>query len=700
MFPVLFRRPAAFAVASLLAAAPAARPCGPDFPNCYLVESADEIARLPTLSLEAELRRLLPPGATGPAHPVDSPAPESPEIAEARQALVAAGLGPDEIRAELALVSRLQPSAKLPLEFRLYGEGARAWHSGQPDEAVARWREVLALPADARHYRTTWAAFMIGRARWNTDEGTARAYLALTRETARKGFADSEALAVASLGWEARIHLRHGEYAEALRLYFRQFSAGGNGALESIQFVLADAFRLNDEGNGPADPGKELRAMAADPTLRAVVTAWFGARGGPDTPWSATASARYRRWIAALGAEDQLTPGEADRWAWAAYQNGMWDEAARFARRAPGGAPASEWVRAMLLLREDDDDGAVQHLANAARAFPTDPGLASSSFGSREARYSGETDDLPGEKLGGVRGVLALQRRQYAEALRLFLEAGHWTDAAYVAENVLSLDELTEFVRTNADLGEHQAAPTQGIAGGWNADERRATAWRDLRHLLARRLVRNGRLRAAREFFPAAVLPSYDAYVEALTMGERENLPPRTRADALWAAAQLMRDHGMEFQGTELEPDFFVWDGSFTYPDIAGSRFPFEYGRLRWRSPDDSRKPPYVGTRDEYLRFASVRQPARRFHFRQRAAEIAFLASLLLPDNDEQTALILNTAGRWIAARYPDDAQLFYKTLVFRCPRTELGRMAAARCWLVWPEANAKDSLPEKPAEG
>ena len=62
---------------------------------------------------------------------------------------------------------------------------------------------------------------------------------------------------------------------------------------------------------------------------------------------------------------------------------------------------------------------------------------------------------------------------------------------------------------------------------------------------------------------------------------------------------------------------------------------------------------------------------------------MAWLASTLLPDNDDQTALILNTAGRWIAARYPEDAELFYKTLVFRCPRTELGRAALARRWLV-----------------
>jgi len=84
---------------------------------------------------------------------------------------------------------------------------------------------------------------------------------------------------------------------------------------------------------------------------------------------------------------------------------------------------------------------------------------------------------------------------------------------------------------------------------------------------------------------------------------------------------------------------------------------------------------------DAGLRRASVVQPKQRFHYRARAAELAWLAAGLLPNDDQQTALILDTAGRWLAKRSPEDANLFYRSLVVRCPHTELGRAAQAAHW-------------------
>jgi hypothetical protein len=653
------------------------RACGPDFPNCYLTESVDELARLPTLSLEAELLRLVPPDRRGARPPVSNEH-EKPELAEIREALQAAGLNAGKISLRIATYSRLCPPPELPPEFQLYGRAARDWHDGRVENAVAGWRRLLALPGRERRHRTTWAAFMLGRALMDTDERAARAQFQDVRADVRQGFTDTADLAAASLGWEARLQFRRGETAEALRLYFEQFSSGDATAAASIQAVLARAFGNGDDSPGTPAPTAELRAIAADRNLRALVTAWFTARGGPYAPWSARASIRFQRWIAVLPGADALDPGEADRWAWAAYQNGLWEDAARFARRAPDDAPASEWVRGMLSLRAGDAAIAVDHLARAARAFPTDAALLSPLSASEQGSGDHNPEDTPASRLAGVRGVLALQREQYVAALQLFLDEGHWADAAYVAEQVLSVAELTEFVRRDtADLA---AAP--------DAANRRSAMVDDLRHLLARRLVRNGDFRRAREFLPAGMAGHFDDFVAALRQGNRTELPKRTRAEALWQAAQILREYGLEIQGTELEPDYNLWGGDFQWPEIRNVRL--ERPWLRGAGMEDAGQTEghtaFLASADESRRSHGIQLPSRRFHYRQRAAEIALLATTLLPDNDRLTATILNTAGNWLARRYPDDAEIYYKTLVFRCPDTDLGRAAAAERWLVRPE--------------
>ncbi len=85
-------------------------------------------------------------------------------------------------------------------------------------------------------------------------------------------------------------------------------------------------------------------------------------------------------------------------------------------------------------------------------------------------------------------------------------------------------------------------------------------------------------------------------------------------------------------------------------------------------------------TEDE--RVGKSATPAHRYHYRYQATELAWLAAALSPDDDPQTAEILATAGSWIAARDPEGANLFYKTLALRCPHTDLGQRALAAHWL------------------
>ena len=677
-----------------------ARACGPDFPNAYLAFSAEEIAKLPTLSFPAELERLLPPGTkraefnVSPETATTSPA----ELAEVREVLQAAGRPSPEIEPALSHYSRLQPPENLPREFHLYAAGARAWHANQMANALAPWRELLSLPESERRHRTVWAAYMTGRSLGDSDLAACAAYQS-ARQAAERGCTDSEGLATASLGWEARVHFQAKNYPEALRLYFRQYAAGDPRAATSLQLAMAKIFQDNENVSSPTDtpdsskPEKELQAIASDRLLRGIVTAWFVSRGGPHAPWTCRATQQFQRWLAALPKDGTLDATESDRWAWAAYQNGLWETAATFAQQASPKAPASEWVRAMLLLRSGDAAGAIEHLSGAARVFPDDPALQSKLFNEDDTRFYSTREDLPTACLSGVRGVLALQREQYIESLRLFLTAGHWADAAYVAERVLTVSELETFIK--AEVPPPPDNPKEKTRDADATDPASPTG-QNLRYLLARKLVRSGQFDHAREFFPADQLGVFDRYVSAVRTGYCEDLPSAERAKALWTAAQLCHDSGMEIQGTELEPDFSIWGGSFEWPATSHMRHTDD-SHWRWfdRSLPTSFPDVISASEDEFSRIAKSRSPTRRFHYRQRAAQLALLATTLLPDNDDQTALILNTAGRWLAARYPEDADLFYKTLTFRCPKTELGKAAIEKHWLVL----ASDPIPNSMGE-
>lgn len=224
-----------------LAAIPAPA-CGPHFPNSFL---ADESAVLTAPSArfyqEIERMKLTPPihrrvtsekGFASEAADAD--------IAELRAALEKAGVASSACQAVVEahraereklrvladyntnvrdmagreLLRELPPppskriavASGLPGEFADYFRGAIAWHSGDEVAAIAAWRALLERPAAERHFRSVWAAFMIGKAHLKREPQKAVGYFQQTRQFARAGFADSIGLGASSLGWEAKVH--------------------------------------------------------------------------------------------------------------------------------------------------------------------------------------------------------------------------------------------------------------------------------------------------------------------------------------------------------------------------------------------------------------------------------------------------------------------------------------------------------------
>jgi hypothetical protein len=333
-------------------------------------------------------------------------------------------------------------------------------------------------------------------------------------------------------------------------------------------------------------------------------------------------------------------------------------------------------------------------------------------------------------------------------------------DAAYVAERVMTLEELRTYVDRHCPVSATLTKPHPNPA---NPDEKalleeaRAVEQQfgsadRLRYLLGRRLARAGRWDEARTYFPAAWLPLLDRVLQARREAVRPDRNGQQQAMARLEEARLVRRHGMEVIGTEVEPDWRIHDGDFeigvsldvrtilSTNQIATSAEEMARARQHGVQPDDrwhyravGRALAREGTRR--LREAMVpgQAPADRARALFAAAEFAYTngigqawidgqessrpapgaeadfiwqagygaaslaweAARLLPDNTDETAHILWQGGRWIR-NDPPVADLFYKSLVRRCRRTALGTAADQARWFPPPP---KKPDPEAPVD-
>src|SRR5262249_50900421 len=162
--------------------------------------------------------------------------------------------------------------------------------------------------------------------------------------------------------------------------------------------------------------------------------------------------------------------------------------------------PVAQWLRTKLLFRAGRTDQAGALLANVAAWMPMRDSEISPASDLKDNLGVPDSSDLPAAwQVRAELGVFHLARGQYAQALDDFMQAGVWIDAAYVAERVLTLDELKVSVDRGTD----------------SADELRS----NLRYLLARRLTRELRGNEARPYYPAEWQLRFDEISQALQTG-------------------------------------------------------------------------------------------------------------------------------------------------------------------------------------
>ncbi|MCY1021030.1 hypothetical protein [Pyxidicoccus sp. MSG2] len=602
---------ASLVVLMLLAPLRDARACGPDFPPELLSDRAGTLAQLPEGAFSLEAARLLPkPVDTFQVVEVVEDADENGDPKGARE-----GGG--------------------ARETALYAAGAKAFHAGDYAKARARFQDVLALPAEERHHFSTFAAFMLARTAGAGLEHEARPRFAEVRELARQGFDDPLGLAVASLGEEARLLLQQGDDAGAIRLYAEQAAHGSSNGNTSL-LLVARALRRDDA---------RLREALKDPLAWRLMATYVWTRGREWAWYEEEGEGQMRHVLESLAAVPG--PEGADRLAAAAWSMGRFDLAERFAGQEA--TPLSAWVKAKLALRRGDRTAAEQYLAQAVEGLPeAEDWVGESQLGPLRPHMRAE----------GERALLALTRGDFSQSAERLLASCSWPDLAYVAERVLTVEELQRFV---ASAPEERCTPE--LAHLWDDDAREGTnsVKARLRLLLGRRLLRDGAGAKSLEYFQGTKfeLPARQ-YVEARERAESTS-DAVDRARALYDAARLARTAGMEVLGTEAAPDWAQVDGFYDLDSFLDSNeLPPEKEEARKKMAEL----PLVTEAEQQRLKAHAPPHAVRFHYRSTAADLAEQAAELLPKRSQAYAVLLCRAARYTASTEPERVQRLWRTYV------------------------------------
>ncbi|MCY1395721.1 hypothetical protein D9M71_106720 [compost metagenome] len=595
--------------------------CGPDFPMRLLDNRGQSLAELPEGNFSFEISRL--GHAINGLKNVTSGADYSdqPDAVALRDQAEQAGLSAEQ----QVLVKHLRglsdahqvetEGAQLPPELRWYLAGAVAFGAGDNALAAGYFKKVLALPAEQRASRSTWAAYSLGRALFAMSaEADAAPDLLVqsakafehTRQLSIDGFSDPLELGVASLGEEARVVRAAGDWNRAIELYATQNLHGSAVGYSSLKLLMADLMTLPDDQVAELLKGRPVQQL-----VTASLISRLGWSFGEQPP-------NEQKMIKLLQNSTRGSLENADRLAAMNYQQGDYASAKAFLEHAGDGGLAW-WLRAKLAVRDGDKTAAAAAYAKAAQAFPKNE-----SWGERRTPdYDYETLQ-PKCRVEGESAILALQRGDYLQAFdQLYRSQSiYWFDAATVAERVLTLEELKHYVDTQVP-----APPPLTQQERDNYVPLPVAA--SLRNLLGRRLLREGHYEQALAYFDNDGLRH-----KARLYGEQRQAAdsawwPTRRAAALFNAAWTAREWGMDILGYEMAPDYATFGGNYILENAE-----LKVGPLM--------------AEDEVKRQqASAAQPDQRYHYRFVATALASRAADNLPHTSQAFAAVLCEASGW-----------------------------------------------------
>ncbi len=598
--------------------------------------------------------------------------------------------------------------AEFDSEFADYHKGAAAYLGQQWDEARAAWENLLKRPEQERHYRTVWATFMLGKVALKTqDFPTASQLFQRTRELAKNGFADSVGLAAESYGWEGRSEWKQEHPANAAKLFLTQLALGDDSAVISLKAVIPDRDPVEGMLNyGPepeeregwndeqkrAEQEKEiskLKVAVQDPLLRRLVTVHILATAvSPDYyPEDSKAAAvnRCSRWLNIIKQANLGQIEDAEYLGWVAYNNGDYKGAAHWLELSKGDTAAALWLRAKLERRAGKLAEAVNTMSRALESLKSSPIYASAEDADKPYIDEGPRWDFAGSASGDL-GGLRLARGDFVQALDVLFKGKLWEDAAFVAERVLTTNELKQYV--------DGLPPAEKAKEGEDYNSK-------LRYLLGRRFVREDRYADAATYLNPPYDKVLEKYVKALKDGADEKLSKTERAHAWFTAAWIARHDGMELMGTEVAPDSYIFGGDFETPDLAKQRRSGVYQKVSYDKNGNEQKktlPAVLKASPKEIQRLNTNkiQPDIRFHYRLIAGALAMKAAALLPDNSEELADVVNQAGIWVKDRDQKTGNAYYQVIDRRCAKTKIAQTDRAKHWFV--DQEGPWSTPEQQA--
>ncbi len=598
--------------------------------------------------------------------------------------------------------------APLPEDMRLYLQGAAAYldakHLAVDDPyKTARdfWLQLLALPAEQRANRSTWAAWMLFRSTPHNEQGR---WLAETRTLARAGFKDC-----LHLGIEAAYILGRADsdFAEKSAVSASEWKRAA--MLRPLLGLSRAEDRLRHDRRLLTEWSEDFaREVLADTFLRRVQMLQLVENAESLKGWEQGSAAEtppgddLALWLKSFESAGIKDQQEAVLIAWISYNAAHFDEARRWLALAPADDATALALRGKLAAMRGDRREAQKELVRMAAKLPT-PEL--------KARSTWERDQLSdwfpltttnyaavrAHKLLADCAVAQLARNDFAGALQTFLRTDYWRDTAYIAERLLSVEELLSLSRAGRlprlekmvvpDAEPRTHALSIGFLetkyGGWQepAGINRFT------YLVARRLAREGLIKEACKLLPADLEQALVRFDAELRRSKDSRLPAAKRGQALWTAAQIKRRLGMELFGFEGAPDFTIYGGAFQLDGLREWRLA-PLWREKWtdapQTPQESLAftPVFPATTDELwcARHYGPRHE-QRFHYRYTAADLAWRAARLMPYDSAQTAQVLAIAGGWLKTRDPKSADRFYQALVNRNPSVPLAQEADQKRW-------------------
>ena len=614
--------------------------CGPDFPMRLLDNRGQSLAELPEGNFRFEISRL--GHAVAGLKNVSETAynMEAPDYAEQRDKAEQSGLTAEQ-QARVKQLRSLTDAqevesqgASLPPELKLYLAGAVAFNAGDHGLAAEYFQKVLALPADQRVLRSTWAAYSLGRALFamssEADAGPdVLAQSAKAFEQARQlsivGFSDPLELGVASLGEEARVARTAGDWNRAIELYATQNLQGSAVGYTSLKLLVADLAAL---------PEDQLAVLLEGKPVQQLVTASLISRLG----WSfGDQPPNELKLIKLLQNSTRGSLDNADRLAAVNYQQGDYASAKAFLEHAGDGGLAW-WLRAKLAVRDGDKNAAAAAYAKAAQAFPQNE-----SWGERRTPDWDFETLQPKCRVEGESAILALQRGDYLQAFDQLYRSKdiYWFDAATVAERVLTVDELKQYVDTQVP-----APPPLTQQDRDNYVQLPVAA--KLRNLLGRRLLREERYDEAPAYFENVELQHKATWYGQWRHDAESKWWPTKRAFAYYQAATLARFDGMELLGYEMSPDYATFGGNYSLENSE-----LKVGSL-------------VAEGEVKRQLASAALPDQRYHYRFVATALASRAADNLPHSSAAFAAVLCDAAGWNSSLEEESA--FYQRYVKEGP--------------------------------